>query len=123
LHVAATPKVVSMVLLVEHQMEKSIKQYPVYFVTEVLHDAQSRYPNIKKSLYVFAVTNDHFQLPIIVQNRRNKHNFDTYAFTIDLIPLVFEKTCFVDHTFEFRWKTNKTKQKAPSRKRNAEMCK
>ena len=26
--------------------------------------------------------------------------FDTYAFTIDLVPLVLEKTCFVGHITE-----------------------
>jgi hypothetical protein len=54
---------------------------------------------------LLAVTNDHFWPPIIVQNRRNKHTFDTYAFTIDLVPLVFEKTCFAGHKFEYKWKT------------------
>ena len=39
LYVAATPIVVSAVLVVERQEEKSIKQHPMYFVSEVLHDA------------------------------------------------------------------------------------
>ena len=51
---------------------------------------------------VLAVINDQIRPPIIIQNRRNKHTFDTYAFTIDLVPLVFEKTCFAGHTFEFK---------------------
>jgi hypothetical protein len=58
-----------------------------------------------------AITNDHFQLPIIVQNKRNKHNFDIYAYTIDLVSLILEKTCFVGHTFEYKWKIYKTKSK------------
>jgi hypothetical protein len=65
-----------------------------------------------------AVTNDNIQPPIIIQNRRNKHTFDTYACTIDLVPLVLEKTSFVGHIFKYKWKMNKTKQKAQSRKRN-----
>ena len=51
LYIGATPKVVSVVLVVERQEEKSTKQYPVYFKSEVLHDARSRYPNIQKLLY------------------------------------------------------------------------
>jgi hypothetical protein len=39
LYVAATPKVVSAVLVVERQEGKCSKQHPVYFVSEVLHDA------------------------------------------------------------------------------------
>ena len=46
LYMAATPKVVSAVLVVERQVEKSTKQHPVYFISEVLHYARSRYPNI-----------------------------------------------------------------------------
>ena len=56
-------------------------------------------------------------MPIIVQNRRKKQYFDTYAFTIDIVPLVLEKTCFAGHTFEYKWKT---KQKAQTRKRNVD---
>jgi hypothetical protein len=48
-----------------------------------------------------AVTNDHFRPPIIVKNRRIRHAFDTYAFTIDLVPFVFEKICFAGHKFEY----------------------
>jgi len=46
---------------------------------------------------LLAVTNDHLRPSIIVQNRRNKQTFDTYAFTINLVPLVFEKICFAGH--------------------------
>ena len=42
-----------------------------------------------------AVTNDNIRPPIIIQNRRNKHTFDTYAYTIDLVPLVLEETCLI----------------------------
>jgi hypothetical protein len=57
-----------------------------------------------------AVTNDQIRPPIIVQNRRNKHTFDAYAFTIDLVPLVFEKSCFVGHIIKYKWKTYKKVQ-------------
>jgi hypothetical protein len=55
-----------------------------------------------------------------VQSTRNKHTFDTYAFTIDLVPLVLKKTCFAGHIFKYKWKT---KQKAQFKRRNAEMRK
>ena len=77
----------------------------------------------KKLRWVLAVTNDNIRPPIIIQNRRNKQSFDTYAFTIDIVPLVLEKTCFVGHIVEYKWKISKTKQKVQSRKRNAEMLK
>ena len=64
LYVAATPKVVSVVLVVERQVEKSTKQHPVYFVSEVLHDARSRYINIQKLLYI-----------ILMSSRKLKHYF------------------------------------------------
>jgi len=64
LYVAATPKVVSVVLVVEHQEGKSVKQHLVYFVSEVLHDARSRYINIQKLLYI-----------ILMSSRKLKHYF------------------------------------------------
>ena len=56
---------------------------------------------------VLAVIINQIRPPIIVQNRRNKQSFDIYAFTIDIVPLVLEKTCFAGHTFKYKWKTNK----------------
>ena len=70
---------------------------------------------------MLAVTNDNIQPPIIIQNRRNKQTFDTYAFTIDTVPLVLEKTWFAGHTFKYKWKINKTKQIVQKRKHNVEM--
>ena len=64
LYVAVTPKVVSAVLVVECQEEKSTKQYPIYFKSEVLHDARSRYPNIQKLLYA-----------ILMSSQKLKHYF------------------------------------------------
>ena len=64
-----------------------------------------------------AVTNDHIRPPITIQNRRNKQTFDTYAYTIDLVPLIFKKSCFAGLIFKYKWKT---KQKAQIGKRKAE---
>ena len=66
---------------------------------------------------MLVVTNDQICMPIIVQNRRNKHTFDTYACTIDLVPLVLEKTCFVGQIFEYKWKLSKRRK---TRKHNAD---
>jgi hypothetical protein len=56
LYIAATPIVVSTVLLVERQTEKSTKQHMVHFVSEVLHDARARYRNIHKLLYAILMS-------------------------------------------------------------------
>jgi hypothetical protein len=57
-----------------------------------------------------AVINDQIQPPIVIQNKRNRHVFDTYAFNIDLGPLVLEKSCFLGHIFKCKWKTYRKAQ-------------
>ena len=79
---------------------------------------RSSFSTLYRAQLLLAVTNDKIRPPNKVQNRRNKQSFDTYTFTIGIIPLVLEKTCFAGHTFEYKWKT---KQKAQNRKRKAEM--
>ena len=64
-----------------------------------------------------AVTNDRIQPPSNVQNRRLKQTFDTYAYTIDLVPLVLEKTCFAGHIHEIHGNYG---QSAQTRKRKAD---
>ena len=56
LYGAATPTIVSVVLVVERQAEKSTKQHLVYFVSEVLHNARTKYLNIQKLLYVLLMS-------------------------------------------------------------------
>jgi len=41
----------------------------------------------------------------------------THACTFDLVPLVFEKSCFAGYKFEYKWKT---KQNAQTWKRNVD---
>jgi hypothetical protein len=65
------------------------------------------------------VLNDNIRPAITIQNGRNKQTSSTYAFTIDLVPLVLEETWFSRQTFEYNWKTM---YKVRSRKRKIEKC-
>ena len=65
-----------------------------------------------------AVTNDQIRPPIKVQNRKNKQSFDTYTFTIDIVSLVLEKTCFAGVILEYKGIVVKYAIKQSAKQRN-----
>jgi hypothetical protein len=73
LYVAATTKVVSAVIVVERTEEGHTLpvQRPVYYISEVLSDTKTRYPQVQKLLYV-----------VVLARRKLHHYFEAHPITV-----------------------------------------
>lgn len=73
LYVAATTQVVSAVIVVERTEEGHALpvQRPVYFISEVLSETKTRYPQIQKLVYA-----------VVLARRKLRHYFEAHPVTV-----------------------------------------
>jgi hypothetical protein len=73
LYVATTTQVVSAVIVVERTEEGHALpvQQPVYYISKVLSDTKTRYPQVQKLLYA-----------VVLGRRKLRHSFEAYPVTV-----------------------------------------
>jgi len=73
LYITATDRVISTVLAVERDEPGHVYkvQRPVYFISKVLNESKTRYPQIKKLIYA-----------ILITSRKLKHYFDGHRIMV-----------------------------------------
>ena len=80
LYIAAGPRVVSVVVVVERKMEtkEHLVQRPAYYISEVLSKAKHRYPHWQKLVF-----------GVFMASRKLKHYFQEHPITVvSSVPLV-----------------------------------
>jgi hypothetical protein len=73
IYITATNRVVSTAIVIEREEVGHVYkvQRPVYFISEVLNESKTRYPQVSKLLYV-----------VLITSRKLHHYFDTYPIDV-----------------------------------------
>ena len=73
IYIAATSHVVSIAIVIEcEEAEHTYKvQRPIYFISEVLNEPKTRYPQVQKLLYA-----------ILITSRKLRHYFEYYKIAV-----------------------------------------
>ena len=73
LYIVATTQVVSTALVVEREEERHVLkvQCPIYFISKVLSNSNTRYPQIQKLLYA-----------VLIARRKLRHYFGSHPVTV-----------------------------------------